>query len=81
LIAAHICLATETARVTAVARIADKITGMPQVTASAEEVYSLLLHRSGLIREPAEGRVDFVHRTFQEYLTAAKRLSRATSAY
>jgi NACHT domain len=62
--------ATETGRAIAVARIGDKIAGMPQVMASAEEVYSLLLHRSGLIREPVEGRVDFVHRTFQEYLTA-----------
>jgi len=29
-----------------------------------------LLERSGLLREPADGRVDFVHRTFQEYLAA-----------
>ncbi|SDJ76500.1 leucine-rich repeat domain-containing protein [Nonomuraea jiangxiensis] len=29
-----------------------------------------LIERSGVIREPVEGRVDFVHRTVQEYLTA-----------
>ncbi|MER8047290.1 NACHT domain-containing protein [Streptomyces sp. NPDC094032] len=29
-----------------------------------------LLHRSGVLRSPVEGRVDFVHRTFQEYLAA-----------
>ncbi|WP_314171475.1 NACHT domain-containing protein [Streptomyces winkii] len=29
-----------------------------------------LRHRSGILRSPAEGRVDFVHRTFQEYLAA-----------
>ncbi|MEL3948483.1 MULTISPECIES: NACHT N-terminal Helical domain 1-containing protein [Streptomyces] len=29
-----------------------------------------LLHRSGVLRSPAEGRLDFVHRTFQEYLAA-----------
>ncbi|MFD7447374.1 NACHT domain-containing protein, partial [Streptomyces sp. NPDC059909] len=41
------------------------------VTASsAEEVYRRLLTRSGLLREPAEGVVDFVHRTFQDYLAA-----------
>jgi predicted NACHT family NTPase len=28
------------------------------------------MERSGLLREPAAGRVDFVHRTFQEYLAA-----------
>ncbi|MYS77883.1 NACHT domain-containing protein, partial [Streptomyces sp. SID5926] len=33
-----------------------------------EEVYVALLLRSGLLREPAEGRVDFLHRTFQDYL-------------
>ena len=29
-----------------------------------------LLERSGVLREPTAGRVDFVHRTFQEYLAA-----------
>ncbi|HEX2418240.1 MAG TPA: NACHT domain-containing protein, partial [Micromonosporaceae bacterium] len=51
-------------------RIAAKLTGMPQIAAGAEEVYQALLERSGLIREPAEGQTDFVHRTFQEYLAA-----------
>ncbi len=35
-----------------------------------EDVYRSLLLRSGLLREPAEGRVDFLHRTFQDYLGA-----------
>ncbi|MEV8126753.1 NACHT domain-containing protein [Streptomyces sp. NPDC085944] len=35
-----------------------------------EETYHALLLRSGLLREPAEGRVDFLHRTFQDYLGA-----------
>ncbi|MFF4426945.1 NACHT domain-containing protein [Streptomyces sp. NPDC001549] len=45
---------------------------MPQVRAqgSAAEVFSHLLIRSGLLREPVPGSVDFVHRTFQDYLGA-----------
>lgn len=45
---------------------------MAQVHASADEVYRVLLERSGLLREPVEGQTDFVHRTFQEYLGAAE---------
>ncbi|MGK5529674.1 NACHT domain-containing protein [Streptomyces sp. URMC 129] len=37
---------------------------------SPEDVYRHLLERSGLLREPADGVVDFVHRTFQDYLAA-----------
>ncbi|WP_367128985.1 NACHT domain-containing NTPase [Saccharothrix sp. HUAS TT1] len=54
----------------AIGQIERRLTSMPEVTASAEEVYRHLLERSGLLREPVEGRVDFVHRTFQEYLAA-----------
>ncbi|MFD5723203.1 NACHT domain-containing protein [Streptomyces sp. NPDC127036] len=35
-----------------------------------EQVLEQLRHRSGILRSPAEGRMDFVHRTFQEYLAA-----------
>jgi NACHT domain len=56
------------------ARVVDQLTrtlrGMTQITAEPSIVYRHLLERSGLIREPVEGRVDFVHRTFQEYLAA-----------
>ncbi|MFI9151196.1 NACHT domain-containing protein [Streptomyces sp. NPDC053367] len=38
--------------------------------ADARSVLSQLLLRSGLLRRPAEGVVDFVHRTFQDYLGA-----------
>ncbi|GAA2606914.1 NACHT domain-containing protein [Streptomyces axinellae] len=37
---------------------------------TAEEIYRHLLVRSGLLREPAHGAVEFVHRTFQDYLGA-----------
>ncbi|MEO3753364.1 NACHT domain-containing protein [Streptomyces sp. B6B3] len=37
---------------------------------SAHEVLRHLLERSGVLREPGPGAVDFVHRTFQDYLGA-----------
>ncbi|MFF5919054.1 NACHT domain-containing protein [Streptomyces flavochromogenes] len=33
-------------------------------------VFTHLLHRSGLLREPTADTVDFIHRTFQDYLAA-----------
>ncbi|WP_439663712.1 NACHT domain-containing protein [Lentzea sp. HUAS TT2] len=45
-----------------------KIRSMPNVDEEPEAVLTHLLERSGVIREPVPGRVDFVHRTFQEYL-------------
>ncbi len=36
----------------------------------ASALYRHLLLRSGLLREPTSGHVDFTHRTFQEYLAA-----------
>ena len=61
---------TEMATTTAVRRVAEKITTMPRVAAGPAEVLNYLLQRSGVIREPVPGRIDFIHRTFQEYLTA-----------
>ncbi|ANZ17079.1 large ATP-binding protein [Streptomyces noursei ATCC 11455] len=48
---------------------------LPAVPAAASQgpapaVFRHLLHRSGLLREPAPGTVDFIHRTFQDYLGA-----------
>ena len=62
----------EMAAVTALKRVADKTTTMPRVTATPGVVLEHLLERSGVIREPAPGRIDFVHRTVQEYLAAAQ---------
>ena len=52
--------------------IAAALPSMPAVAAlgDARQVYDHLLLRSGLLREPADGTVDFVHRTFQDYLGA-----------
>ena len=36
----------------------------------AAAVYTHFLHRSGLLREPGPGAVEFVHRTFQDFLGA-----------
>ncbi len=45
-----------------------KIRSMPNVDQTPDAVIDHLLERSGVIREPVPGQVDFVHRTFQEYL-------------
>lgn len=48
--------------------VARKIRSMPNVDEEADAVVTHLLERSGVVREIAPGQVDFVHRTFQEYL-------------
>jgi hypothetical protein len=51
-------------------RVAARLPSLARVRADPEEVLQYLLERTGLLREPVAGRVDFVHRTFQEYLAA-----------
>ncbi|MGW6930637.1 NACHT domain-containing protein [Lentzea sp. NPDC054927] len=48
--------------------VARKVRAMPNVDEQPDTIVTHLLERSGVIREPVLGRVDFVHRTFQEYL-------------
>ncbi|WKX69657.1 NACHT domain-containing NTPase [Streptomyces sp. XD-27] len=59
-------------RAEAVEMVDGALAAMPQVRAQgdAEQVFRHLLIRSGLLREPTPGTVDFVHRTFQDYLAA-----------
>jgi hypothetical protein len=66
----------ETSREQAITYIKDKLDGMPQVEGGAAFVYDHLIHRSGIIREPAYGRMDFLHSNFQEYLTAIEAAER-----
>jgi hypothetical protein len=51
---------------------------LPSRPPAGADLYRHLLLRSGVLREPTAGHVDFVHRTFQEYL-AAKALIRNDS--
>ncbi|MFE6403890.1 NACHT domain-containing protein [Streptomyces alboflavus] len=52
--------------------IGDALPAVPELAAlgDAEAVYTHFLHRSGLLREPGPGTVEFVHRTFQDFLGA-----------
>ncbi|GAA0363905.1 NACHT domain-containing protein [Actinoallomurus spadix] len=50
--------------------IGTRLATMPSAPADAAAVLDHLLERSGVLREPVPGRIDFVHRTVQEYLTA-----------
>ncbi|MFD4421883.1 NACHT domain-containing protein [Agromyces sp. NPDC058484] len=52
-------------------RVERTLTQLHRVKASPDEVASFMLERSGVLREPISGRVDFVHRTFLEYLAAS----------
>ncbi|WP_329084541.1 NACHT domain-containing protein [Streptosporangium sp. NBC_01469] len=61
---------SELSRATALKRVEEKIQTMPRVDCTAEVLLDHLLQRSGVIREPVPGRIDFVHRTVQEYLAA-----------
>lgn len=62
----------EAGRDEAVEMVDEWLDAMPQVReqGDAEQVFAHLLIRSGLLREPVKGSVDFVHRTFQDYLGA-----------
>ncbi|MFF4325574.1 NACHT domain-containing protein [Streptomyces sp. NPDC001591] len=52
--------------------IARALPAVPEAAAlgGAPAVFEHFLQRSGLLREPAPGTVDFVHRTFQDFLGA-----------
>lgn len=61
---------TELTRAEAGQRFAHRLAGIRHVTASTTAVLEHMIQRSGILREPVPDRIDFVHRTFQEYLAA-----------
>ncbi|MFF1607726.1 NACHT domain-containing protein [Amycolatopsis sp. NPDC058278] len=61
---------SELSREEALRRLTERLATMPRVDYPPEHVLEHLLQRSGIVREPTPGRIDFVHRTFQEFLTA-----------
>ncbi|MGW2477610.1 NACHT domain-containing protein [Streptomyces sp. NPDC001665] len=63
---------SEMDRADAVNLLAQALPTMPKVAeqGTAEEIYRHLLIRSGLLREPSVQSMDFIHRTFQDYLGA-----------
>ena len=54
------------------ARFGQKLTNMPNLAleATKKSARHLLVERSGIIREPVTGQIDFAHRTFQEFFAA-----------
>jgi hypothetical protein len=52
-----------------------RINTMPSVSAEVTAVFHYLMARSGILREPSQGQVDFIHRTFQEYFASLEAAS------
>src|SRR3954468_12285498 len=61
---------TELPKDAVIRRTGEKLAAMLSAPGDAGAVLEHLLQRSGVLREPVPGRIDFVHRTVQEYLTA-----------
>lgn len=69
---------SEMDRSVAVDTLAQHLPSIPHAAEQGgpEEIYRHLLNRTGLLREPTPGSVDFVHRTFQDYLSARAAVER-----
>ncbi|MFF3290663.1 NACHT domain-containing protein [Streptomyces sp. NPDC003023] len=69
---------TEVDRTTAVSILDLYLPAIPSAgrQGTSAELFDHLLHRTGLLRMPAPGVVDFVHRTFQDYLSAKEAVER-----
>nr|WP_250567492.1 NACHT domain-containing protein [Streptomyces sp. Tu102] len=62
----------EISRSDALRHVGDALPAMPEVAeqGSALDVLDYLVERSGVLRAPDDDTIDFVHRTFQDYLAA-----------
>ncbi|MFE9687936.1 NACHT domain-containing protein [Streptomyces sp. NPDC006285] len=54
----------------AIGQLQPALTGMPEVQAPVEAVLRHMLNRSGVLEERTEDSIQFIHRTFQDYLAA-----------
>jgi NACHT domain len=63
-------------------RLALKLSNMEGIVKgiAGADVRRLFMERSGLLREPVPGHIDFTHRTFQEFLAAQAALDEGDSA-
>ncbi|MFF5392002.1 NACHT domain-containing protein [Streptomyces sp. NPDC013012] len=62
---------TQMDRAHAASIVAEAVPAVPDASAHPpDRVFTHLLHRSGLLREPTADTVEFVHRTFQDHLAA-----------
>jgi hypothetical protein len=61
---------SEASRSQVLLRVRKSVKAMPHVQSSADQVLTELIERSGILREPVPGTIDFLHRTFQEYLAS-----------
>ncbi|MBM0203615.1 NACHT domain-containing protein [Micromonospora sp. STR1s_5] len=61
---------TELTRAEATQRFGHRLAGIRHISAPVAAVLEHMIQRSGVLREPVPDRIDFVHRTFQEYLAA-----------
>jgi len=57
-------------------RLRDRLPGMAGVHETPEALLDHLIQRSGVIRQLALGKIDFIHRTFQEFLAAKEAVDR-----
>ncbi|MFI6732797.1 NACHT domain-containing protein [Nonomuraea sp. NPDC050451] len=63
---------SELSKATALKSVERKLALMTRMPYPAADVLEHLLRRSGVLREPVPGRIDFAHRTVQEYLAAGQ---------
>lgn len=60
----------------ALSRLRDRLRGMPTVRVDPTVLLDHLVERSGVIHQPVLGTIDFIHRTFQEFLAAEEAVDR-----